>query len=277
MAVKDLKKTLIEALQSAGKIQLENFSKKIAEKPKSLQDIVTKTDLECEKKIVKTILKRFPNHHILAEEGGEIGKKSDYTWIIDPLDGTINYANSMPYFCTVIALKTKKEVVKAGVFNPLTNQLFYAEKGKGATLNNKKIQCSQKENLNESVIAWSTTHHCTIEGELAAKVIEKIMCSARAYRLMGSSQLDFCNTARGMFDGMLKINSKPWDIAAGALIAQEAGCKVTEFNGKPWNLETKNIACANPKLHEKILELCKNCKPTEKQETKKRKTHQKEE
>jgi myo-inositol-1(or 4)-monophosphatase len=252
-----MKSTAIKAAKLAGKVIMENYGKigKITFKGNK-KSLLTKVDIKAEKLIVDTIKKRFPHHNILGEESGITNKKSDYTWIIDPIDGTTNYAAGIPCFCVSIALVKSNKVMLGIIYNPLSKELFFAEKGKGSFLNNKKIVVSNKKNIRDIILGFSLPSNSKVAIKSLQKVT-KLFPDVRAVRNSGSAALNLCNVASGRYDAYFSMFINPWDAAAGFLIVEEAKGKVTDFKGEPWDINTEQIIASNKILHEKLLKLLK--------------------
>lgn len=228
---KDYKAILDSAIQMArasGQIQLEYFrSQKFNINTKlNAYDVVTTADRESENLIVSMIQKLYPTHGIIAEETGIRDEKSDYRWVIDPLDGTTNFSQGLPVFCVSIALEYKEETVIGVVYAPYLDELFYAIKGEGSFFNGEKIRCSNKNKLEEAVVSTGFPYDKRENPDNNIKEISKVAPRVRGLRRMGSAAIDMCYVATGYFDAYWELNLKRWDVAAGTLIAEEAGAKV---------------------------------------------------
>jgi myo-inositol-1(or 4)-monophosphatase len=218
-----MKSVLIDALNHAGQIQMENFGKLLNEDVKeSISSIVTEVDIKCEKKIIEIISSAFPNHNILSEECGFIDNHSIYTWIVDPIDGTSNFAAGIPWFGILIALLEHENPVMSGAYLPVSGDLYFAEKGKGSYLNNVLIQLSNKE-LNKVLFAFSTDY--TNDDKLLIKSVQMYRYLVQHVRNIRctNSLVDFLLVAEGKLGGCLNMFTKIWDIAATYLIIKEAG------------------------------------------------------
>jgi myo-inositol-1(or 4)-monophosphatase len=248
-----LKTTLINAVQ-AGADQLQHYFNgefKISSKD-SINDLVTEADHAAEKAIFEVIQKEYPDHFILSEETGEIKSNSEYKWIIDPIDGTINFANGIPICCVSIALEKNGEVILGAVSAPIINEMYFAEKGKGATLNDKKISVSSKTALKTSclVTGFPYTYLDAPNGPL--QVFEKLIRRGIPVRRLGSAAIDLCWVAAGRFDGFYEHKLQAWDSAAGFLIVEEAGGKVTDFKGNYYSVYQPHILATNGLIHEEL-------------------------
>ena len=252
-----MKQTAIKAAKLAGKIMLENYGNvgKISFKEND-RSILTKVDLQCEKAIISIIKEKFPDHNIIGEESPMQNKNSEYTWVIDPIDGTTNYLQNIPFFCVSIALAKNNMPFLGVVYEPIRKELFYAERNKGAYLTDNKIKVSSKTNLNEAVIlpGLSSTSHVSVNTLEKAK---KLSGKVRGIRITGSAEINLSYVACGRMDVFLHENIKAWDAAAGAIIIEEAGGLVTDFDLNKWDINKKTILATNKLLHEKILKLIK--------------------
>jgi len=248
-----MKETMIEAIKKAGKVVNEERGKIEEVRMKSYKDFVTSVDLKSEEIIVKTIKERFPEHTIYSEEMGTENKSSEYMWIIDPLDGTHNYMFNIPFFGISIALARGKDVLMGAVYLPAFDELFFAEKGRGAFLNGKPINVAPHK-LPESLVLYDNQFH-NHKDMLPnfAKIAEKVFTT----RIMGSAVCDLTSVARGYANARIFHKPKLCDFAAGALIVEEAGGKATDFQGNNWNIETKNLIASNGIIHNDLLQILK--------------------
>ena len=248
------------AASNAGKILKDNFGKSLEIDFKGDINLVTHIDRLCEETIVNIVRDRYPDHQILAEEGEGKRSESPYRWIIDPLDGTTNYAHGFPFFCVSIALEKDSEVVLGIIYDPLLEELFMAEKGKGAHLNNKKIKVSSTEDLNHSLLATGFPYDLRETKENNLDHFSNFIMSAQAVRRAGSAALDLCYVAMGRFDGFWELKLSPWDVAAGSLIVKEAGGIVTNFKGRDFDIYSKEILASNKKIHKEMVQVLKKGK-----------------
>ncbi len=246
-----------EAALEAGKILVKNLGKLSIDQieTKSKNNFVTEIDKLAEKIIIDLIYSFHPNHCIFAEESGNNNKTSDYRWIIDPLDGTTNYIHSIPFFCVSIALEFKGEIILGVVYDPVRDEMFYAEKGKGAYLNNKPINVSSKFNISESIITVGFPYKSHHNIGKYINTLTKISGSCSNIRKVGSAAIDLAYVASGRFDGYWELDLSEWDIAAGIIIIREAGGRVTDLNGEFGFMETGNIIASNNHIHSQILEV----------------------
>jgi len=259
----DYLKIAKEAAYKAGEIQLKNLNKIKSvsfKKTKGKNNILTEIDTKCEEVILSIIKDSFPTHDVLAEESGKnLENNSDYIWLIDPLDGTMNYSHSYPYFSVSIALEFSGEVICGLVYDPVHNEMFSAAKGKGAELNGAEIKVSGVEYLEYSLVVSGTFHHP--EEEIMDKFIEilkNLTLRAQGVRRDGSAALDLCNVACGRYESFWEFGLNAWDMAAGTLILEEAGGKVTDLKGGKFSNYNHQLVASNGLIHNEMLELLKD-------------------
>ena len=248
-----IKNTGIGAAYKSAEI-INSFSGKLTSvKKKGPIDLVTEADLASEKNIIETIHSRFPEHEILAEESG-LNKTGDSTcqWIVDPLDGTTNFAHQIPIFAVSIAFAVNNEIKVGIVLNPVSGELFTAVRGQGATLNGKKITVSKGKNLSESLLVTGFPYDVKQMIDPLMLRFKRCIAASRGIRRLGSAALDLCFVACGRFEGFWEENLKPWDTAAGWIIAEEAGARVTDFSGAPYTLDKKEILATNCHIHNEL-------------------------
>jgi len=244
--------------KEAGRAVLKRFGKDGIHYSKSRHayDVVTKADLLSENIIISAILKRYPAHSILSEEEGEIHAGSDYRWIIDPIDGTMNFASSVPMFGVMVCLAYKNTVVLSAIYLPITNELFFAKAGKGAFLNGKRIRCSSTASLDASA-------GCGFVGsrKRTLQFVKKLLSVIRGERLFlnsfGCISMNSCYVACGRKDWAVSLYGAIHDFAPTYLILKESGCTVTNCKGEPWKVGDNEAVAANPVLHKKLLKLTK--------------------
>jgi myo-inositol-1(or 4)-monophosphatase len=251
-----LKNTLVEAAK-AGAAEIQRFFNKsftISNK-EGVNNLVTEADHAAEAAILQVIKSRFPNHYILSEEAGEIKQESEYKWIVDPIDGTVNFAHGIPLNCVSIGLEHKGEMMMGAVFNPHLNEFFYAEKGNGATLNGQPIHVSDETQAIKAclVTGFPYTYINTPNGPL--EIFERFIRKGVPVRRLGSAAIDLCWVACGRFDGFYEHKLEAWDSAAGYLIVQEAGGKVTDLQGDPFSIYQHRILATNGKIHDEMLDV----------------------
>jgi myo-inositol-1(or 4)-monophosphatase len=241
----------IEVAREAGAILREEFDRPAEISYKGDVDIVTQADKRSEKAIVARLTELFPEHSIAAEEGTGHESKSEFRWHVDPLDGTTNFAHGYPCFCVSIALAQRDTLLAAVVFNPFYNELFAAGKGQGATLNGKPIQVSKTASVSTSLL-------CTgfpVQNRQLSPNLQfygDFTMRSHGVRRDGSAALDLASVAAGRFEGFWEFGLKPWDTAAGVLLIEEAGGKVSDFAGEPYRLGGPVILATNGLIHEEM-------------------------
>lgn len=249
----------METAREAGQILLEKYGRKINISKKGDINLVTEADLASEKLIIERIKTYYPKHSILAEESGEaviIGGENKFKWIIDPLDGTTNFAHGYPAFCVNIALEHESEIVVAVTFDPTRNEMFSAEKGNGAFLNNRRIYVSETEKLSESLLVTGFPYNFK-EKENFARHLTDFLLFSRGVRRDGSAAIDMAYVACGRFDGFWEEGLNPWDVAAGKLLIEEAGGKVTYYDNSPFSIYSPPILASNGFIHAEMSEILK--------------------
>jgi myo-inositol-1(or 4)-monophosphatase len=218
-------------------------------------DFVTRADRESEDAIVAEILERFPSHAILGEEGGHLGTPGgDYQWLVDPLDGTTNFLRGVPVFAVSVAVRSGNDLLAGVVLDPMGDQLFAAEKGAGATLNGRPITVTERpEGLDGSFLATGYPHRARAALDRYLDLFRDVFHSARGIRRCGAAALDLAYTAAGTYDGFFEFRLAPWDIAAGALLVEEAGGIVTDLDGGSRFLESGNVLAGGSRVHSDLL------------------------
>ena len=260
-----LLETAKEAAYEAGEIQLSFLGKKKEiDYKSSIYDLVTNADKQSEEKIISIINTYFPEHDILGEETGyhkeKLEKKSEYLWVIDPLDGTTNFAHNFPHFAVSIGLVKNGKIILGVVYDPCKNELFWAAEGTGAYLNSEAIKTSKIEQLSDSLFA---TGFPPVKSEILDEnfvYFREFMKNVQAIRRPGAASLDICYVACGRLDGFWELNLSPWDTTAGACIIKEAGGKVTNFDSENFDPHIKSIITSNGLLHGKINEIIDSCR-----------------
>ena len=242
-----------KAAQAGGAILMEYYGKVKAIEHKGDIDLVTEADQASERRIISMIKDAYPHHRILAEESGDSGDASSYTWIVDPLDGTTNYAHGYPCFCVSIAIEYEKEVIHGIIYDPVKKELFTADKGNGAYLNGTPITVSSTQELNNSLLCTGFPYDVRENMESNIRLFRSFLMHAQAVRRDGSAALDLCYTAAGRFDGFWEQNLHPWDVAAGSLILSEAGGKLSRYKGEPFSVYMPEIIASNGLLHKQML------------------------
>ncbi len=252
----ELKDVLLLATKEAGKIILQYFNTafKIDHK-EGINNLVTEVDKLSEDKIIEVIRAAYPAHTIISEEVGELIQSSDYQWIIDPIDGTVNFAHGIPICCVSIGLMHFNELILGAVYNPMMDELFLAERGKGATLNGMPISVSAKRDFKTACLVTGFPYKWPDNTEHPIKVFERIVLEGLPVRRLGSAAIDLCWVACGRFDGFWEYNLNAWDVAAGYLILLEAGGKITDFDGAVYNVFEKETLATNGLIHEQMLKV----------------------
>lgn len=247
-----MKETLLKAIKEAGLLIQKHFNGPFTVSHKeSVNNLVTEVDQASERLITQIIKEAYPDHGIIGEEYGEHDIQANYKWIIDPIDGTVNYAHGIPLCCISIGLMDGDKMLMGAVYNPMMNELFFAEKGKGAFLNDLPIQVSSKTDFGKAFLVTGFPYHFP-EGKNPFSIFERLVTSGIPVRRLGSAALDLCWVACGRFDGFWEYNLNPWDVAAGYLIVEEAGGKVTDFMNNPYTVWDKETLATNGIMHEEL-------------------------
>ena len=249
-----LKKVAIGAAQRGGHILTEYARTGFRVEHKALLNLVTDADRQSEQAIIETIRSAFPDHRILAEERGkEPGGQSPYLWVIDPLDGTTNFAHGFPAYCVSIGVEYEKQVVLGVVFDPTRQDLFVAEAGRGATLNGIPIHVSRVPKLDASLLVTGFAYDIRETKDNNLDNFCRFSLSAQGIRRMGAAAIDLCYVASGRFDGFWELKLNPWDTAAGSLMVLEAGGKLTDFRGGSFSIYGPQIVASNGLIHDEML------------------------
>lgn len=249
---------ITELALDAGKIIRHAYNKtKTDIQYKGKIDLVTNTDLECEKLLISKIKEDFPHDAILTEESKIVNKGAERKWIIDPLDGTTNFSHRFP-FCAVSIGFEENGIMKYGVvYAPILNELFSAELKNGAYLNNKQIQISETRSIANALVATGFPYDRWENGEFYIKEFLAFTKRCQGVRRAGAAAIDLCYVAAGRLDGFFERKLKPWDMAAGSLIITEAGGKISTFQGSNWNYSDETILASNNKIHQKMIDILK--------------------
>ncbi len=244
------------AAREGGRILMDLFNKNVKIEYKGEIDPVTEADYLSQDKIITIIRAQYPDHGIIAEEGDERSQpEKEYRWIIDPLDGTVNYAHSYPFFCVSIALQKGEEVVAGAVYNPILEEMFTAVKCRGAYLNGSPIRVSNCGDINRGLLCTGFPYDVKQSAENNLAHFKNFVMAAQAIRRDGTAAMDLCYVAMGRFDGFWELKLYPWDLAAGCLIVQEAGGKVTDFRGGKFSPSVRDIVASNSIIHEDMLSI----------------------
>ena len=242
-----------EAATASGKILIRLFGQVSHVIKKGDIDLVTEADFQSEKTVIEIIRRHFPQDSILSEEVGGYERSSNRTWLIDPLDGTTNFVHGFPFFAVSIALEIDKELVIGVVLNPFMDELFEAAKGTGAFLNSKPIAVSQTPKLAEALLTTGFPYDIHEKAEEVLNRLKKMVITSQGVRRPGAAAIDMCYVAAGRLDGFWEQGLKPWDTAAGMVIIQEAGGKLSTFQGQNYTPYQNSIVAANPFIHEAII------------------------
>jgi myo-inositol-1(or 4)-monophosphatase len=238
--------------REAGALLMKHFASHVRIEYKGEADLVTVADRESEALIRERIKSQFPSHDILGEEGGLHDTGSDYRWYVDPLDGTTNFAHGFPVFCVSLALEFKGQRVAGVIYDPTRDELFAAEQGSGAYLNGQRTHVSQTSRLPESLVATGFPSHKR-HANPNIFFYHQITLRTHGVRRAGSAALDLCCVASGRFEGFWEFNLNPWDTAAGVLIVEEAGGKVTDMSGGPFQLNSRETLASNGLIHDSLI------------------------
>jgi len=247
-----IKSTLLEALARAGKIIRSNFGKEQKITKKGRFNLVTEIDKASEKAVVGLILKNLPGHSILAEESPEV-TGSGCRWIIDPIDGTTNFAHGFPIVSVSIGFERDGRLEMGGVFDPFRKEIFFAERGHGATLNGKRIHVSKTRTLEDSLLATGFPYDRNVRPDDYLQMLRVFLTRIQGIRRGGSAAIDLCYVACGRFDGYYEMKLAPWDKAAGMMILEEAGGKLTDFAGSPLTVTGIQNLATNGLIHKEML------------------------
>ena len=269
LELKNFLKIAIEAVKEAGKIQEEKFGENFKIEHKGEINLVTEVDYQCEKAIIDIIKRDYPEHEILTEEAGSVKglppshspltkggqMEGKYKWIIDPLDGTTNYAHSYPCFCASVGLEIDGEIVAGAVYNPMIDELFTSIKGEGAYLNGNRIRVSKIGDINKSLLATGFPYDIRESKENNLNHFCNFAVRAQAIRRPGSAVLDLCYLAAGRFDGFWELKLYPWDMAASSLIVKESGGMITDFKGSEFSIYKGEMLASNGLIHKEMINI----------------------
>lgn len=256
-----LRTAITEAAHAGAKEILRFFNSDFkVSKKEGVNNLVTEADQAAEKAIIEVIHRYFPGHQVLGEESGAIVQDSAYKWIVDPIDGTVNFAHGIPLNCVSIAIEHDGEIIMGAVYNPHLNEFFFAEKGKGALLNDRPIRVSdESEALHACLVTgFPYTYINMPNGPL--EIFERFVRKGVPVRRLGSAAIDLCWVACGRFDGFYEHKLEPWDSAAGYLIVEEAGGRVTDLNGDKFSVYQHKVLATNGKIHDEMVEIINNRK-----------------
>jgi len=240
----------LKTAEKAGRVAMKHFRKVNKVSFKSRQDILTSADTALEELIVKEIMNEYPAHGILAEESGRSRGNSEYLWVIDPIDGTVNYAAGLPYFSISIGLAFNEQPILGVVYDPYHNEFVYAEKGKGAYLNGKRVRIGRERKLINSIITTDLGHR---RSKQILRRVKALLPVVRAVRLLGSASKGLADVALDRAQGYVHNDIQPWDVAAACVILREAGGDIINFKGNPWGLYDGTVIASNKQLSKELL------------------------
>jgi myo-inositol-1(or 4)-monophosphatase len=247
---------IIEISRKAGSIIKEGFGTTFNIEYKTNEsNLVTEIDKASEEMIIDFIKEKYPTHSILAEEGGDVKRNSEYLWVVDPLDGTTNFAHGLPIFSVSIGVQKNSETIVGVVYDVIRDIVFTAEKGSGAFANSERIKVSNVNKLEHSLLVTGFPYNIAENPEGAFERFTILTKKSRGMRRLGSAAIDFCYLASGVFDGFWEVHLHPWDICAGKLIVEEAGGIVTDFKGNSIDIFSKKILSSNNQIHKQITDV----------------------
>jgi myo-inositol-1(or 4)-monophosphatase len=247
---------VIHISKEAGEIIREGFGKNFSiEYKTNASNLVTEIDKKSEATIINFIRKEFPTHSVLAEESGAHGTSSEYLWVIDPLDGTSNFAHGLPIFAVSIGVQKNGEIICGVVYDVMRDEIYYSEKGSGSFRNGKKLQVSTNDDLRKSMLVTGFPYDIQDNPDFAIERFAAFLKTSRAVRRLGSAAIDMCYVAAGVFDGFWEVHLQPWDMCAGKLIVEEAGGVVTNFSGEEIDIYSKQILATNKFVHQSMIQV----------------------
>jgi myo-inositol-1(or 4)-monophosphatase len=246
---------LIPVVREVGKFLLQRLGNAQSIQLKGRANLVTEMDRRSEEHLIRAIRARYPHHAILSEEAGALaGDSGQPEWVLDPIDGTTNYVHGLPYFCVAVALRQGLQVQAGLIYHPYADELYWAERGRGAFLNGRPLRVSATPRLEDALLATGFPSDLSRAPDTNVEHFLTLMPKTRALRRLGSACLDLCNVAAGRLDGFWQPTMLIWDVASGAIIVEEAGGEVTDFSGKAGAYEG-NIAASNGKIHAALVDL----------------------
>jgi len=254
-----LRDAAIAFAREAGAILREGFGRTHVAEHKGAIDLVTEYDKRSEALVLGRIRERFPDHRVLAEESGTQGGTGAVRWVIDPLDGTTNFAHNYPFFCVSIGVEVDGRMVAGAIYDPVRDEMFAAADRRGATLNGAPIRVSTVSTLQDALLVTGFPYDVREHPDRHLGPFRAFLTRAQALRRDGSAALNLAYLAMGRFDGFWELWLSPWDLAAGTLIVQEAGGTVTRWDGTPFSIEGRELLASNGRLHEEMLDVLKNC------------------
>jgi myo-inositol-1(or 4)-monophosphatase len=253
--MESLKALAVQTAKKAGQVLQSRLGRTRRIDYKGAVNLVTEMDFRSERIIVSEIRKHYPEHGFLAEEKAQEQTSSPYRWIIDPLDGTTNYAHGFPVYCISIALEYGEKIILGVVYDPSREELFVAQKGKGARLNGRRMTVSKTSRLSKSLLTTGFPYDLRESPVNNFDHFRKFAFRTHAVRRCGSAALDLCYVAAGRFDGFWEMKLGSWDLAAGSLIVREAGGRVTDFQGRPLGLDGRQVLASNSRIHREMMKI----------------------
>ena len=252
----ELRATAEEAARCAGRVLAERFEgARTIEYKSGRHDLVTDADRAAEEALLRLLRERYPGHAILAEESG-LSQGARMRWLVDPLDGTTNYAHRIPHFCTSVAVEGPDGLLAGAVYDAMRDELFSAARGQGATLNGRPLSTSAVQALDHALLSTGIPYYASLRPEAPVGLLTRVVRRAQGLRRMGSAALDLAYVAAGRFDGHFEFGLKPWDIAAGALLVREAGGVVTRIDGAPLDLAVGDMLACCPGIATELAAVC---------------------
>ncbi len=246
--------TARQAAFQAGDLIRQRLGATLRVDKKGQTNLVTEVDTACEDLIRNLLLSAFPNHRILGEEGGEVGSDSPYRWLVDPLDGTTNFAQGYPFFAVSIGLEVEGRMAVGVVHDPTREETFWAIRGRGAWLDDRPIRVTDCREIGDALLVTGFPYDVRSCPDIHLDLFRDFVLKTRGIRRDGAAALDLCYVACGRFDGFWELGLSPWDMAAGSLIVTEAGGRLTDFAGRPLDLDGRHMVASNTKLHRPMLD-----------------------
>jgi myo-inositol-1(or 4)-monophosphatase len=250
-----IKTVAVEAARQAGALLLEYARKGFRVRHKDALNLVTDADTHSERAIVEAIGRAFPDHLVLAEERGQTGGDSPFKWVIDPLDGTTNFAHGLPVYAVSIGVEYRSRCILGVVFDPTREELFVGEAGGGATLNGQPIRVSYTPKLDGALLVTGFAYDIRVSKQNNLDHFARFAVRAQGVRRMGAAAIDLCYVACGRFDGFWELKLQPWDTAAGSVIVTEAGGRLSDFRGRPFSIYGPELVASNGLIHDEMVEV----------------------
>jgi len=269
VVMKRVETFLRELLLSSGALLKHHFGRvrTITYKNGASTNLVTNVDQEVEEYIKRKIRKAYPEDSILAEESPIFNSEAPRRWIIDPLDGTTNFAHGYPCFSISIGVESDRHIIAGGVYSPIEEEFFFAVKGKGATWNGKKIRVSKIKKLDQSLLVTGFPYDVHTHPERSLPYFNSFIQTAQGVRRLGSAAIDLCYVAMGRFDGFFEVQLNPWDTSAGMLILMEGGGVLTDFSGKEFSIYRPEIVASNGQIHHQMIQVIKKTRSNKREAT----------